>query len=219
LFFLYFWLGPDWAAETFYCVLAWPLSTAVSCSVSGLCLWEVLFWWVLPTESLPTLMVPLLLSHTLHAFPPEDSPPLALLWQLMLFSPFSSEKHELTAIKKTFPKRFCCTDSFRQIPRQRTVHDEGPYFETTERLWSLGEVGQALTGCFLEKEKRKTSIVGTKGGDGTRGQRGHKGELPWTFDKTSQSWAQWYTPLIPTIGRRRQEDLCEFEASLVYSID
>ena len=26
----------------------------------------------------------------------------------------------------------------------------------------------------------------------------------------------WHTPLIPALGRRRQVDLCEFEASLVY---
>jgi hypothetical protein len=25
-----------------------------------------------------------------------------------------------------------------------------------------------------------------------------------------------YTPLLPVLGRQRQEDLCEFEASLVY---
>ena len=26
----------------------------------------------------------------------------------------------------------------------------------------------------------------------------------------------WHTPLIPALGRQRQVDLCEFEASLVY---
>ena len=28
--------------------------------------------------------------------------------------------------------------------------------------------------------------------------------------------ARWCTPLIPTLERQRQEDLCEFEARLVY---
>jgi hypothetical protein len=31
-----------------------------------------------------------------------------------------------------------------------------------------------------------------------------------------QSWACWCTPLIAVLGRQRQEDLCEFETSLVY---
>ena len=26
----------------------------------------------------------------------------------------------------------------------------------------------------------------------------------------------WHTPLIPALGKQRQTDLCEFEASLVY---
>ena len=28
----------------------------------------------------------------------------------------------------------------------------------------------------------------------------------------------WCTPLIPALGRQRKEDLCEFEASLVYRL-
>lgn len=28
--------------------------------------------------------------------------------------------------------------------------------------------------------------------------------------------AQWHTPLIRALGRQRQVDLCEFEASLIY---
>ena len=30
----------------------------------------------------------------------------------------------------------------------------------------------------------------------------------------AQVW--WHTPLLPALGRQRQEDLCELEASLVY---
>ena len=30
------------------------------------------------------------------------------------------------------------------------------------------------------------------------------------------AWRQWRTPLIPALGRQRQLDLCEFEASRVY---
>ena len=29
-------------------------------------------------------------------------------------------------------------------------------------------------------------------------------------------WVKWHTSLILALGRQRQEDLCEFEASLVY---
>ena len=32
--------------------------------------------------------------------------------------------------------------------------------------------------------------------------------------KVAEQW--WCTPLIPALGRQRQVDLCEFEASLVY---
>ena len=28
----------------------------------------------------------------------------------------------------------------------------------------------------------------------------------------------WYPPLIPALGKQRQTDLCEFEASLVYRV-
>jgi hypothetical protein len=28
----------------------------------------------------------------------------------------------------------------------------------------------------------------------------------------------WHKPLIPALGRQRQSDLCEFEASLVYRV-
>lgn len=28
--------------------------------------------------------------------------------------------------------------------------------------------------------------------------------------------AQWFIPLMPALGRQRQEDLCKFEASLIY---
>ena len=34
--------------------------------------------------------------------------------------------------------------------------------------------------------------------------------------KNKAGW--WRTPLIPALGRQRQEDLCEFEASLVYRV-
>jgi hypothetical protein len=33
--------------------------------------------------------------------------------------------------------------------------------------------------------------------------------------RQSQPW--WHVPLIPALRRQRQEDLCEFEASLVYT--
>jgi hypothetical protein len=33
-----------------------------------------------------------------------------------------------------------------------------------------------------------------------------------------KSWAWWYMPLIPALRRQRQEDLYEFEASLVYRV-
>jgi hypothetical protein len=42
--------------------------------------------------------------------------------------------------------------------------------------------------------------------------------------KTTNSWAWWYIPLIPTrtpspaLGRQRQADLCEFKASFVYIV-
>jgi hypothetical protein len=32
------------------------------------------------------------------------------------------------------------------------------------------------------------------------------------------TWAWWRTPLIPALRKQRQEDLCEFEASLVYRV-
>jgi hypothetical protein len=32
------------------------------------------------------------------------------------------------------------------------------------------------------------------------------------------SWAWWCTPIFPALGRQRQEDLCEFEASLDYIV-
>ena len=28
----------------------------------------------------------------------------------------------------------------------------------------------------------------------------------------------WHTPLVPALGRQMQTDLCEFEASLVYTV-
>ena len=37
-----------------------------------------------------------------------------------------------------------------------------------------------------------------------------------TEDKAEFSGAWWGTPLIPALGRQRQENLCEFEANLVY---
>ena len=30
------------------------------------------------------------------------------------------------------------------------------------------------------------------------------------------SWAWWRMPLVPTLGKQKQVDLCELEASLVY---
>jgi hypothetical protein len=33
---------------------------------------------------------------------------------------------------------------------------------------------------------------------------------------SGQTW--WCTPLIPALGRQRQVDLCEFEASLLYKV-
>jgi hypothetical protein len=35
--------------------------------------------------------------------------------------------------------------------------------------------------------------------------------------KKKLCWAWWHAPLIPAVGRQRQEDLCEFDVSLVYS--
>ena len=35
-------------------------------------------------------------------------------------------------------------------------------------------------------------------------------------DKSSQVW--WHMPLIPALSRQRQEDLYEFEASLIYKV-
>ena len=32
-------------------------------------------------------------------------------------------------------------------------------------------------------------------------------------------WAWWLTPLIPALGRQRQADLYEFQASLVYTVN
>ena len=34
--------------------------------------------------------------------------------------------------------------------------------------------------------------------------------------KISVRWLWWRMPLFPGLGRQRQADLCEFEASLVY---
>jgi hypothetical protein len=34
--------------------------------------------------------------------------------------------------------------------------------------------------------------------------------------KTISFWAWWYMPLIPALGKQRQVDLCELEATLVY---
>ena len=44
-------------------------------------------------------------------------------------------------------------------------------------------------------------------------QIGGKKDEP-TFTINGQ--ATWCTPLIPALGRQRQEDFCEFKASLVY---
>jgi hypothetical protein len=36
-------------------------------------------------------------------------------------------------------------------------------------------------------------------------------------NKTGSCWAWWHKPLVPALGRQRQEGLCEFKASQGYS--
>ena len=45
-------------------------------------------------------------------------------------------------------------------------------------------------------------------------------DILYAIDKNSikkkASWVWWCMPLIPALGRQRQEDLCEFKANLVH---
>lgn len=38
----------------------------------------------------------------------------------------------------------------------------------------------------------------------------------WSVAFKKNRWMWWSKPLLPALGRQRQMDLCEFEASLVY---
>lgn len=41
----------------------------------------------------------------------------------------------------------------------------------------------------------------------------------WQFLKSAQSQPSWLTPVMLALGRLRQEDWCQFQASLDYTLD
>jgi hypothetical protein len=43
-----------------------------------------------------------------------------------------------------------------------------------------------------------------------------QGWIP-SLERSEASWVWWYTPVIPVLGRLRQDD-CEFKASLSYIV-
>ena len=71
--------------------------------------------------------------------------------------------------------------------------------------------------CLKCSQRPEEGVISPKTGVVEEGGSRRCSELKCSGRHCLVSGQWWCTPLIPALGSQRQVDLCEFEASLVYS--